>query len=117
MLNKLSFKAQITWLATGLILLTIVVLTANYFFKTAHYIEQQMQKQMQVAGNVLQQTILQQEQVLSTSASVLAADFGFKQAVATRDQGTIESALLNHGKRINADFDHAYRLGWRVGIH
>ncbi|MEO2266431.1 EAL domain-containing protein [Pseudoalteromonas sp. YIC-656] len=103
MLNKLSFKAQITWLATGLILLTIVVLTANYFIKTAHYIEQQVQKQMQVAGNVLQQTILQQEQVLSTSASVLAADFGFKQAVATRDQGTIESALLNHGKRINAD--------------
>ncbi|MFY8275375.1 putative bifunctional diguanylate cyclase/phosphodiesterase [Pseudoalteromonas sp. SSDWG2] len=83
--------------------MTIAVLTANYFFKTAKYIEQQVQTQMQVARNVLQQTIAQQEQVLTTAANVLAADFGFKQAVATGDKKTIESALYNHGKRINAD--------------
>jgi len=34
---------------------------------------------------------------------VLAADFGFKQAVATKDQNTIISALFNHGNRIDAD--------------
>lgn len=103
MLNKFSFKTQITWLSTSLILLTIFILTVNYWLKTAEYVDSQIKRQMLFAKNVLEQNLLQQKQVLTTSASVLAADFGFKQAVATRDDNTIESVLDNHGKRIRAD--------------
>ncbi|TWX53380.1 bifunctional diguanylate cyclase/phosphodiesterase [Colwellia hornerae] len=101
--TRLSFKAQITWLLTSLILLTVIILTGSNWFRFADYAENQIERQMYFAQNVLDQTLRSQEQVLTTTASVLAADFGFKQAVATRDKNTVESVLLNHGKRINAD--------------
>ena len=40
---------------------------------------------------------------LRDAVQVLAADFGFKDAVASGDGDTIRSALANHGARINAD--------------
>ena len=101
--TRLSFKTKITWLSTGLILLTVIFLTASNWFRFADYAERQIERQMHFAQNVLDQTLSAQEQVLITSASVLAADFGFKQAVATRDKKTVESVLLNQGERINAD--------------
>lgn len=100
---KLSFKAQITWLSTSLILITVIFLTASNWFRFADYAESQIERQMYFAQNVLAQSLKSQEQVLITSASVLTADFGFKQAVATQDKKTVASVLLNHGKRINAD--------------
>lgn len=102
-ITKINLKSQITWLSASLIIVTTIVLTTNYGLKTTEFIKQQLQRQMHFAQNVLQQNLKQQEQVLITSASVLAADFGFKQAVATQDTGTIQSVLLNHGKRIDAD--------------
>ncbi|MBU2869252.1 EAL domain-containing protein [Colwellia sp. E2M01] len=101
--TRLSFKAQITWLLTSLILLTVIFLTASNWFRFADYAESQIERQMYFAQNVLNQTLKSQEQVLITTASVLASDFGFKQAVATKDKKTVESVLLNQGKRINAD--------------
>ncbi|TYK65909.1 bifunctional diguanylate cyclase/phosphodiesterase [Colwellia echini] len=101
--TRFSFKTQITWLLTSLILLTVVFLTASNWFRFADYAESQIERQMYFAQNVLNQTLSSQEQVLITTASVLAADFGFKQAVATRDKNTVESVLVNQGQRINAD--------------
>jgi hypothetical protein len=103
MTTNLSFKAQITWLLTSLILLTVIFLSVSNWLRFANYAETQIEHQMYFAQNVLEQTLRSQEQVLITTASVLAADFGFKQAVATQDKKTLESVLLNHGKRINAD--------------
>ena len=101
--TRFSFKAQITWLLTSLILLTVIILAGSNWFRFADYAENQIERQMYFAQNVLDQTLRSQERVLTTTASVLAADFGFKQAVATRDKNTVESVLFNHGKRINAD--------------
>jgi diguanylate cyclase (GGDEF)-like protein len=100
--TKFSFKTQITWLSTGLILLTVIFLTVSNWFRFADYAEAQIEQQTYFAQNVLNQTLKLQEQVLTTTASVLASDFGFKQAVASQDKKTLESVLLNHGKRINA---------------
>lgn len=98
-LTKLSLRAQIAWLAANLIIMTTLLLTINYWLTTASYVEQQMY----FAQNVLKQNLKQQEQVLVTSANVLTADFDFKQAVATQDTKTLQSALLNHGQPIKAD--------------
>ncbi|MDO6425893.1 EAL domain-containing protein [Thalassotalea sp. 1_MG-2023] len=103
MLTKYRFKTQITWLSTGLILLTVLALTASYWLRIADYAEQQIKQQFNFAENVLNQNLVTQEKMLITAASVLAADFGFKQAVASQDKNTINSVLLNHGERINAD--------------
>lgn len=103
MFNNLSFRSQLLLLLSGLTLLTTLVVTSNNWLKTADYVDANIKKQMHFAENVLQQNVLQQAKVLATAARVLAADFGFKQAVATRDNKTIQSVLGNHGKRINAD--------------
>src|SRR3990167_7383370 len=40
---------------------------------------------------------------LLESVSLLAKDFAFREAVATGDEPTAQSALLNHGQRIHSD--------------
>lgn len=57
---------------------------------------------LNVAAKVLRQALDIRAEQLSDSVRVLAADFGFRRAVATAEQETIESVLQNHGSRINA---------------
>lgn len=103
MLTKLSIRSQVTWLSALLIVITAITLTTSYAFRTAQLTEKQIERQMRYAQNVLTEYLSSQEQLLVTATRVLTADFGFKQAIATRDKNTIESVLLNHGERINAD--------------
>ena len=65
--------------------------------------EKKVTQDINVAENVYKQYLTSKESLLLTAAKVLTADFGFKQAVATRDANTISSVLYNHSQRINAD--------------
>ncbi|WP_167854753.1 putative bifunctional diguanylate cyclase/phosphodiesterase [Mangrovimicrobium sediminis] len=103
MLTDRSLRAQITLLASGLILATVIALLAAYWVRTGDYTRQQIEHRMDSAQSVLEQYLLSREKLLVTAARVLTADFGFKQAVATLDTETINSVLLNHGERIDAD--------------
>jgi diguanylate cyclase (GGDEF)-like protein len=51
---------------------------------------------------VFAQLIEHQSRELTHAARLLAADFGFREAVATRDVATIDSVLANHGERVGA---------------
>ncbi|HEY9042272.1 MAG TPA: EAL domain-containing protein [Rheinheimera sp.] len=64
--------------------------------------EEQARHILNVAGKVLLETLSTRAQQLRSSSQVLATDFGFRNAVATAEQDTIESVLANHGSRINA---------------
>jgi diguanylate cyclase (GGDEF)-like protein len=56
-----------------------------------------------VQGELLLQTLLdRQAQAVTAGAQLLAADFGFREALSSHDAGTIVSVLANHGKRIGA---------------
>jgi diguanylate cyclase (GGDEF)-like protein len=61
-------------------------------------IEEEFAIGQKVFARVLAQNAAQQ----AAAAKVLAADFAFRDAIATGDAGTLESTLENHGKRINA---------------
>jgi len=63
----------------------------------------QLAEELAVGERVLHSAIQRSNQQLVGAAAVLAADFGFREAVATRDIDTIDSVLRNHGKRIQAD--------------
>jgi hypothetical protein len=65
MSTRFSFKAQITWLLTSLILLTVIFLTGSNWFRFADYAENQIERQMYFAQNVLEQTLRSQEKVLT----------------------------------------------------
>lgn len=56
-----------------------------------------------VGQRVFEQLLTQNRERLSLAARVLAADFGFREAVASNDVDTILSALDNHGSRIGAN--------------
>jgi diguanylate cyclase (GGDEF)-like protein len=59
--------------------------------------------EMRTADRVAADVMKTRNAQLSQSASVLAADFGFKAAMATGDHETIVSALENNARRIQAD--------------
>ena len=56
-----------------------------------------------VGGTVIDEYRAARSEQLTASAQVLAADFGLKQAAATRDATTLESILVNHSQRVSAD--------------
>ncbi len=62
----------------------------------------QVGQELQVGERVWRRLLEQNAQKLSQGASLLAADFGFRDAVGSGDTDTIESALENHGARIGA---------------
>ena len=63
----------------------------------------QIAQELVVGERVFRRLLGQNSQQLAQAASVLAADFAFREAIATRDEGTIASVLGNHGRRINAN--------------
>lgn len=56
-----------------------------------------------IGGKVVAEFLDTRATQLGTSVEVLAADFGLKQAAATRDAETIRSVLANHSERVSAD--------------
>ncbi|MDP4527656.1 EAL domain-containing protein [Alkalimonas delamerensis] len=92
------------------LLLVIVALLAGLALATAlasltamkQDSRQQAHEVLAVAANVFEQLLDDRAQQLGQSVQILAADFGFRQAVATSESATIQSVLENHGARIDA---------------
>ena len=100
---KTSLNKSIFRLVVGLIVFTSLTLFINVWLATNQQAQERLDRDLQVAQNILERVLQNREDLLSIPAQVLTADFGFKQAVASADTGTIDSVLLNHGNRINAD--------------
>jgi len=62
----------------------------------------QLVDQLAVGERIWQRLLEQRAAKLTQGASVLAADYAFREAVGTHDNATIVSALDNHGARIDA---------------
>src|SRR5450631_266608 len=68
-----------------------------------------------IAGElVLLRSLRQEKQRLIQGARLLAADYAFREAIATGDRDTIVSVLGNHGKRIDADLTMLIGLDGKV---
>jgi diguanylate cyclase (GGDEF)-like protein len=63
----------------------------------------QAKDQLMATGGILDRRISTTAESLAQGTSLLASDFGFRQAVATSDQATILSALNNLATRMSAD--------------
>ena len=97
-----SFQARI---ACVLILLLLVVVGAVYFAvkaATNSAVYTQAEEQLQVGSRVFERLLEIRGRQLRDSVQLLAADFGFRDAVASGESATIRSVLRNHGARINA---------------
>lgn len=97
-----SFQAQVT---AVLILLLLVVIGSLYFsvkVATNSAVRSQANSQLEVGTRVFERLLEVRGRRLADGVQLLAADFGFRDAVASRDSATMRSVLFNHGKRINA---------------
>jgi len=62
-----------------------------------------LREELNVGAKVFKRLLDQKEQQLVSATIVLTRDFPFRDAVATRDGGTIVDVLKNHGDRISAN--------------
>lgn len=85
------------------ILLTTTLILIAIWNITSSQVNRQLNKDLSVAQAVLTQVSKNRQDQLVNSATILTSEFAFKKAMATGDIPTIQSALNNHGKRIEAD--------------
>ena len=88
----------------SLLLLLLVQALGFVAIHTAvqHNARAALSDELRVGERVWARLLDQRAATLSQGAALLAADYGFRSAVASNDQATITSALENHGARIDA---------------
>lgn len=101
MLN--SFRGQLISLLLGLLSLMTIAIGFATLSAMKRDSETQAIRTLNVASKVFQQALSNRATQLSTSVRIVASDFGFRQAVALREQETIATVLDNYGSRIDAD--------------
>jgi adenylate cyclase len=86
------------------VLLMGVQLVSFYFIRYAIATTAQntMREELRTGAKVFKRLLDQNSQQLVEATSVLTYDYGFREAIATRDSETILSALRNHAARIRA---------------
>ncbi|MCC5878840.1 MAG: EAL domain-containing protein [Idiomarina sp.] len=99
----ISFRARLLLLLSGLVALALGVVILAIFLATESSVKRNIDRELGVSERVFLQLLEQRENQLTQAATVLADDFGFRQAVASADENTILSALVNHAQRIEAD--------------
>ena len=97
-----SIGARIVTLSLGLLFAIQVASFSAISASLGQHARSRLPEQLQVGERVLASLLAQNAQKLTQGASVLAADYGFKQAVLSNDAETVASALANHGARIGA---------------
>ncbi|MFQ3250969.1 EAL domain-containing protein [Glaciecola sp.] len=105
-----SLNLRINKLIIGIVVVTSLVIVLFVWKSTSEQAASRLKSDLEIARNVLTQVLDNREKQLSNSATVLTNDFGFKQVVASRDKLTIDSALANHGSRIEADLMALFSL-------
>jgi diguanylate cyclase (GGDEF)-like protein len=97
-----SFQARIACVLILLLLVVVGALTVAVKVATGEAVRGQAREQLAVGSRVFERLLDVRGRRLGDGVKLLAADFGFRDAVASGDSATIRSALLNHGARIGA---------------
>src|SRR5881227_3223068 len=98
-----SFRKRLLVLIIGLGVVTQTVTLAAVLISTRRAVEARAAEQLRSGGSLAEQLIGFRAGQLANGVAVLAADFGFREAVASGDGPTILSAARNNAQRIGAD--------------
>jgi diguanylate cyclase len=99
-----SFRNRILFLLVGLVVLTQSVTLFAVLARTSSAVEARAHERLAAGGASVRQQIRFRDGQLANAVSVLGADFGFREAIASGDRLTILSAIENQGQRIDAAF-------------
>src|SRR5437773_3030496 len=98
-----SFRKRLLVLIIGLGVVTQTVTLAAVLASTRRTVEARAAEQLRSGGSLAEQLMRFRAGQLANGVAVLAADFGFREAVASGDAATIRSAAHNNAQRIGAD--------------
>lgn len=103
---KIEFKSLRSRI--GMIFLTLILAIQAVGFAAIRFsidtnARKSVDEQLQIGEKIFLSLLDQNGESLSQGAKILAADYGFRQAIGSNDNETILSALSNHQSRINAD--------------
>lgn len=98
-----SLKSQIALVFLTLILAIQVVTFVAIKLSIDKNARLSVSQQLEVGERIFTNLLHHNRDNLQVGAKILAADFGFKAAIASNDIETIASALSNHQSRIQAD--------------
>src|ERR1700704_1380020 len=98
-----SFRKRLLVLIIGLVVVTQTVTLAAVLARTAHAVESRAAEELRSGGSFARQLIRFRAGQLANGVGLLAADFGFREAVASGDIPTILSAASNNARRMGAD--------------
>jgi diguanylate cyclase (GGDEF)-like protein len=98
-----SFRKRLLVLIIGLVVVTQTVTLAAVLASTRRTVEVRSWEQLRAGAALAEQLVRFRAGQLANAVSVLAADFGFREAVASGHVPTILSAAGNNAQRIGAD--------------
>src|SRR5438552_15509795 len=98
-----SFRKRLLVLIIGLGVVTQTVTLAAVLVSTRHTVEARAAEQLRSGGAFAEHLIGFRAGPLASGVAVLAADFGFRGAVASGAWPAIPSAARNHVRPIGAD--------------
>lgn len=105
---RISFRSRLLLifigLAGGVLLATLLAVS----LATNKQAELTVERELAVSERVLGELLKRRGEQLEQAAQVLADDFGFREAVASGDQATLVSAMVNHGDRIGTQLMALY---------
>src|SRR5215469_10006088 len=97
------FRNRLLVLIIGLVVVTQTVTLAAVLLSTRRTVEARAAEQLRSGASLAEHLIGFRAGQLANGVGVLAADFGFREAVASGHTPTILSAARNHAQRIGAD--------------
>ncbi|MFK7888992.1 MAG: putative bifunctional diguanylate cyclase/phosphodiesterase [Gammaproteobacteria bacterium] len=101
--KNMSLRTRVLAVIIGLLLSAQLITLVAVLAATRNSAMEQAHSDLELGGRVLMELLDSRSKQLDESISVLVRDFGFKSAVASADEDTIELALINNGARIRAD--------------
>ena len=102
-IGRLSFGARIVVVLVAILLLMQLATLLIVDVAVNRDVHRQLAERIDVGDKVWRQLQRDRGQELTLAVGALAADFAFREALATGDASTVLSALLNHGQRMGAD--------------
>src|SRR5215469_2063086 len=97
------FRNRLLVLIIGLVIVTQTVTLAAVLLSTRRTVEARAAEQLRSGAALADNLIGFRASQLASGVALLAADFGFREAVASAHAPTIRSAARNHAQRIGAD--------------
>ena len=114
MLRRLAMfkflRTKLTLLYAALFGVTLILISVAVFSAISGAAQRQVRGELTASGTVFDRVWSLRSEQLRQGAALLSRDFGFREAVATRDQATIVSAMENLRARLRID------LAFIVGV-